>query len=281
MILENVNGLSINVEIAGDGDTSLLFIHGFAGSAEDWNEIVEALSGDFKLVSIDMPGFGKSAKPDEPEYYSQSFGRAVITSVIKQLGLDKVILVGYSMGGRFALDVVAADSQSVIGLILESSAPGIEDEEQRELRVLSDTALANAITEKGMEWFVNYWSGIDLFQSQKELSELKMLQQDHRRLRNTTIALTNSLRAFGAGVMEPLWNYLHTIDVPILLLTGELDSKFTAINGRMSVMFPLCKHIVVKNTGHNIHLENPSEFVNLLKDFITEFVQPDRVEPWQ
>jgi 2-succinyl-6-hydroxy-2,4-cyclohexadiene-1-carboxylate synthase len=281
MILENVNGLSINVEIAGDGDICLLFIHGFAGAAEDWAEIVDALSDNFKLVSIDMPGFGKSAKPEEPEYYTQAFGRTVITSIIKQLGLNQVVLVGYSMGGRFALDVVASDSQSVIGLILESSAPGIEDEEQRELRVSSDTALANAIAEKGMEWFVNYWSGIDLFQSQKELSELKMLQQNHRRLKNSTIALTNSLKSFGAGVMEPLWNYLHTIDVPVLLMSGELDTKFTAINSRMSVMLPLCKHIVVKNTGHNIHLENPSEFVNLLKDFITEFVQPDRVEPWQ
>jgi len=128
-----------------------------------------------------------------------------------------------------------------------------------------------------MEWFVNYWSDTDLFQSQKALSELKQMQQNHRRLKNSPAALAQSLRAFGAGVMEPLWNYLYTIDVPVLLITGELDIKFTAINGRMSVMFPLCKHAIVKNAGHNVHLENPTEFVNLINDFINDFVKQDKV----
>ncbi len=277
MIFENVNGLSINVEISGEGDISLIFIHGFAGSTEDWNEIVEMLSGDYKLVRIDMPGFGKSGKPENPEYYSQSFGRAIISTIIKKLNLGKIIIVGYSMGGRFALDAVASDSQSVIGLILESASPGIDDDEQRELRVAADTALADAILQRGMEWFVNYWSEIDLFQSQKALSELKLMQQNHRRLKNSPAALAQSLRSFGAGVMEPLWNYLYTIDVPVLLITGTLDTKFTAINGRMSVMFPLCKHVVVQNAGHNVHLENPTEFVNLINDFINDFVKQDKV----
>jgi 2-succinyl-6-hydroxy-2,4-cyclohexadiene-1-carboxylate synthase len=280
MILENINGLSIYVEISGEGDISLLFLHGFAGSTEDWNEIVESLSGDYKLVRIDMPGFGKSDKPDTPECYTQAFGSSVVTAIIKKLSLDKVILVGYSMGGRFALDVVASDSQSVIGLILESASPGIDDDEQKELRARADTALADAITQKGMEWFVNYWSEMDLFQSQKSLSELKQMQQNHRRLENSPAALAQSLRSFGAGGMDSLWNYLYTIDVPVLLVSGELDAKFTAINSRMSAMFPLCKHVIVKKAGHNIHLENPSEFVNLLKDFINDFVKPDKVEPW-
>ncbi len=277
MIFENVNGLSINVEISGEGDISLVFIHGFAGSTEDWSEIVESLSGAYKLVRIDMPGFGKSDKPDDPGCYTQSFGSSVISTIIKKLNLGKIIIVGYSMGGRFALDVVASDNQSVIGLILESASPGIDDEEQRELRIAADTALADAILERGMEWFVNYWSEIDLFQSQKKLSELKQMQQNHRRLENSPTALAQSLRTFGAGVMEPLWNYLYTIDVPVLLLSGEIDTKFTAINGRMCVMLPLCKHVIVKNAGHNIHLENPSEFVNLVNDFINDFVKPEKV----
>lgn len=280
MIFENINGLSINVEISGEGDISLIFIHGFAGSAEDWNEVVDLLSGNFKLVRIDMPGFGKSDKPDDPGCYVQSFGSSIISAIIKKLNLGKIVLVGYSMGGRFALDVVASDSQSVVGLILESASPGIDDDEQKALRAAADNAFADAITLRGMEWFVNYWSEIDLFQSQKSLSELKLMQQNHRRLKNSPAALALSLRAFGAGVMEPLWNYLYTIDVPVLLLSGELDTKFTAINSRMSVLFPLCKHIIVKNAGHNIHLENPSEFVNLLKDFINDFVKPEKVEPW-
>jgi 2-succinyl-6-hydroxy-2,4-cyclohexadiene-1-carboxylate synthase len=281
MILENINGLSINVEISGEGDISLFFIHGFAGSVEDWHEIADALSADFKIVCIDMPGFGKSDKPDSPEFYTQLFGRTVITSVIKQLSLSQVILVGYSMGGRFALDVVAAESQSVVGLILESSSPGIDDDEQRELRVKADNALAHAITEKGMEWFVNYWADLGLFQSQKALPEIKRMQQNHHRLENSPLALAHSLTSFGTGMMEPLWNYLYTIDVPVLLMSGELDSKFSSINGRMSVMFPLSKHVMVKNTGHNIHFENPAEFVTLLKDFVNKFVITNKVEPWQ
>jgi 2-succinyl-6-hydroxy-2,4-cyclohexadiene-1-carboxylate synthase len=80
--------------------------------------------------------------------------------------------------------------------------------------------------------------------------------------------LANSLRGSGTGKMKPLYEYLKNIRAKVLLITGELDTKFTDINSGMGKLFPNAKHEIIKNAGHNTHLEEPERFIGILNDFL-------------
>ena len=89
--------------------------------------------------------------------------------------------------------------------------------------------------------------------------------------RGQKMGLINSLKGFGTGVMPPLHDKLHLIKCKTLLVTGELDTKFTQINSELVKSFPSAKHVVVKNAGHNVHFEKPTVFTNKLNSFLSEF----------
>ncbi len=68
--------------------------------------------------------------------------------------------------------------------------------------------------------------------------------------------------------MISVWERLRLLQIPTLLITGEEDKKFTSINTEMVKLIPGAKHVVVENAGHNVHLEKPEVFVNLIKEFL-------------
>ena len=73
---------------------------------------------------------------------------------------------------------------------------------------------------------------------------------------------------FGQGQMENLWNNLSRIKIPTLLLTGALDTKYISIQQEMVKLFPNSSHKIIEDAGHNLHLEKPEVFVNLVRDFL-------------
>ena len=248
--------------------TPVLFLHGFTGSSYDWNFLFNKFSENFYPLALDLIGHGKTDSPDDPDQYTCTSIVRHIDSVLTSLQLEKIIIAGYSMGGRAALSYSLKHQHRVRAAILESATAGIEEFEAKKERVEHDLLLAEQIRSEGIEAFLEYWLNQPIFSTLQEIQNISDLRKD--RTNNTVIGLANSLSAFSTGLMNSYWNDIHKLEFPILLLTGEKDEKYTSLNKRMLTHFINAQHIIIPQTGHNTHLEKPELFTNLVLDFFEQ-----------
>ncbi len=270
----DLHGIPLNVEAHSSGSGSsdyIFFLHGFTGSSGDWKNIITSIDSRFNIAAVDLIGHGKSSSPENISLYSAGSIVEQIGMIVKHFTEEKIFLAGYSMGGRASLSFAVNHPEMLRGLILESTSAGIKKEKQRTERVKLDNELADFVESHSIEEFVEYWMNVDLFASQKNLPKEKLDEVRKLKLRNSKTGLANSLRGFGTGKMPFLLDQIKKIKCKTLLITGELDSKFTSINSEMVDVFPDAKHIVIKKAGHNTHLEKPAEFAGVINTFLREF----------
>ncbi|NWJ48093.1 MAG: 2-succinyl-6-hydroxy-2,4-cyclohexadiene-1-carboxylate synthase [Chloroflexi bacterium] len=248
--------------------TTLALLHGFTGSAASWNPHIVAFSDVADVLAVDAPGHGNSPAPADPALYSLPHTTEAFLKLLDILNLSRVVLLGYSMGGRQALHIATTAPERLEKLVLESATPGIIDPAERVARRESDGKLADFMEREGLETFVNHWENIPLFASQKQLSLTVRAAQRVQRLQNNPVGLTNSLRGAGTGTQEPLHAKLKKLQIPALLIAGELDLKFCAIAQQMHELIPQSHLEIVQEAGHTVHLEKPDEFDRLVLDFL-------------
>lgn len=246
----------------------ILFLHGFSGSSNDWIKVTELIDSKFNLAAIDLIGHGESSSPTDLSYYKVDSITDIIKTAVQVFQKDKVILCGYSMGGRAALNFAIRNMAIVKALILESSTAGIANENERHLRVKKDYELAQFILNHPVSEFADYWMNLDLFDSQTKLDRITLDEIRNTKLKNNPVGLANSLIGFGTGAMPVLINELKNLNTKTLLITGLLDPKFSEINKLMSELLPFSEHISIEGTGHNTHLENPNKFCEVLNSFL-------------
>ncbi|WKA56066.1 2-succinyl-6-hydroxy-2,4-cyclohexadiene-1-carboxylate synthase [Planococcus shixiaomingii] len=263
-----VNGVRYHVEIANENkQQTVVFLHGFTGSIKTWQSIVEQLR-DFKVVLIDLIGHGQSESPDLAERYGMNQQIADLEAIFTKLALTDFVLVGYSMGGRTALAYACAYPERLEALILESASPGLRTEEEQKERQDRDAALAKRILRDGIPTFVNFWQEIALFDSQKQLPEQVKQAVREERLAQNPNGLANSLVGMGTGSQQSYWEDLSRLAMPVLLVAGALDLKFTGINKKMLAVLPNARLEIVE-AGHAIHVEKPLEFATIVKEYLT------------
>ncbi len=267
--LVQVNGIQLGVELRGEATKGcLVLLHGFTGSAVAWGSHLDTLAASgTRIIAFDLLGHGQSAAPTEPQRYAMEHCQADILAALHELGVceGEATLLGYSMGGRIAL--YTALSGFFRALILESASPGLASPVEREQRRASDEALAASIEREGIAWFVDQWEKLPLFASQRSLPFAHREALHMQRLHNRAIGLANSLRGVGVGVQPALHARLPTVDIPVLLITGELDQKFCAIARQMAQQLPQSQLHIIPGAGHAVHLERPREFDDLVRDF--------------
>jgi 2-succinyl-6-hydroxy-2,4-cyclohexadiene-1-carboxylate synthase len=267
----HVNGVRLGIEQRGETKNSnqtLVMLHGFTGSAAGWGHQMDILA-DYGLhvIAIDLPGHGQSDAPDDAKRYSIEHCQKDILAALQELGMNKgqAIILGYSMGGRIAL--YTAFSGFFRALILESASPGLEDPVEREKRRSSDESLAARIELEGVPAFIEHWESLPLFASQSTLP-FECREALHRqRLQNNATGLAQSLRGVGTGVQPSLYARLPTLRIPVLLIAGALDTKFTAIAKHMAQALPQSQLHIIPAAGHTVHLEQPQLFTSLVGDF--------------
>ncbi|MCC0177585.1 2-succinyl-6-hydroxy-2,4-cyclohexadiene-1-carboxylate synthase [Waterburya agarophytonicola K14] len=257
----------INYVLIGDRNKPvILFLHGFMGSCEDFGEVINLLNKDFCCLSIDLPGHGKTEVKSDLDYYMPKLAVAII-QLLEQLSIPQCFLVGYSMGGRLALYLAIYFPQYFPKVILESASPGLKTKAERKKRIKQDLKLANKLETENFAFFLQQWYQNPLFTF--FIKHPNYPQAIARRLNNNPHKLAKSLRYMGLGAQPCLWEQLEFIRVPILLIVGELDPKFVAINQKINSLSPLLEIEIVKLTGHNVHFEQPIKFSQLLIDFLT------------
>lgn len=173
------------------------------------------------------------------------------------------ILIGYSMGARMALHVALQHPNMVSQLVLISGTPGLKTESERMARIQSDNELADHIEKTDTQAFIDEWLALPIFSG---LS--KKTNQRSDRLQNSPKGLADSLRFAGTGTQEPLWSNLQQLSMPVHLIVGEHDLKFTAIAAEMKPLISTSEMTVVANVGHTVHLEDPTTTSQILDSII-------------
>ena len=266
---QQVRGLQYYYLTQGDGQEDVVFLHGFLGSHAIFNEGLSEidLASTHRLISVDLLGHGSSEGAELHYRFSAKEQVADLAYFIRHYCQKPVILVGYSMGARLALSIATQHPNLCKGLVLESGHFGIPSETERQSRQSLDAQRADKIM-SDYSSFLRYWEDISLFNTPHARainSAYKQIQQNQQ-----PIWIANSLLGFGAGTMPCVENRLTSIRLPVLLLVGEDDSKFKAINQRMHLMLPYSYLSITKGAGHRVHWDNPKTWRKEIKLFISQ-----------
>jgi 2-succinyl-6-hydroxy-2,4-cyclohexadiene-1-carboxylate synthase len=237
------------------------------GDSNEFNEVIALLSAQFCCLTVDLPGHGKTRVLGGDECYTMSNTAQALINLLEQLNVKQCFLVGYSMGGRLALYLNLHFPQCFSKVVIESASPGLKTQGDRVERTQRDIELAQELEKSNFSSFLSNWYEQPLFVSLKKHPEFKSLIAS--RLQNHPLELAKSLRNMSTGCQPYLWEELKKNRNPLLLLVGEYDAKFIAINSEMARLCKSAKLEIVNNCGHNIHFENPKIFVENVQFFLT------------
>ena len=235
---------------------SLVLLHGFSGTRRAWDAVVERLDPERYLpLALDTPGHGEAADVEAPITFPGCVADVLAASP------ERFVLCGYSQGGRIALHVALAAPERVSRLVIVSASPGIEDAGERAARSRADHLLADELESAPFEGFIERWRTQPLFAADPpEVGELARADQR----RNDPNALATVLRGIGTGEMEPLWDRLGELRMPVSVIAGDRDAKYCAIGERMVALLPKAQLTVLAG-GHGLPLENPAGLVQTLQ----------------
>ncbi len=263
-----LNGSKYNVEIEGNGP-AILLVHGFTGSASTWKTSRDYLSG-MTTIAPDLLGHGDSDCPPERDRHSMPAAVDDLVCLIRKLSFGRVIVLGYSMGGRLAMHLALRAPEIVEALVLESTSAGIESRQERLARATSDEQLADEIERDGIAAFVARWEALPLFASQVNLPAAARESLRRQRLKQSPHGLASSLRGMSVGFQESLWTRLSELSMPELIIAGALDRKYCDIARTMSEAVPDARLSIIPDAGHAVHLERPSAFWQTVRTFLAD-----------
>lgn len=237
-------------------------LHGFLGAPSLWSPVfaAAALAGlPSRLEHAWLPGHGP-----EPWWLPGATFAQVIDAFAPTLPAG-AWLVGYSLGARVALGLLAQHPERFAGASLIGAHPGLEDPPERAERVAWDEAQAREIEARGLPAFVERWQGLPIFATQATLPESTLQAQRAARLAHQPQAVAWAMRALGLGAM-PAYGRDFTGDRPLRLITGSLDPKFTTLAARALTRWTGATHHILAGVGHNAPLEAPDALAETLRE---------------
>jgi len=237
----------LNYTILGNQNKeSILILHGWGRSSKDWVDIGVEFSNDYKVILLDLPGFGGSSLPAKSIFDIYDFQK-IVSEFINNLHLNKVTLIGHSFGGKIGI-VLAAKSNILKKLILINSS-GIET--------------------KQLNIVILNWLASNLKPLIKILPEL---------VRDKIFSMISSRDYLESGEMKETFkrivkqdvsNDARKVNCPTLLVWGEND-KEVPISSTKILNRLIRKSVlrVVWNSGHDPHLTDSKKLLYLLREYL-------------
>jgi 2-succinyl-6-hydroxy-2,4-cyclohexadiene-1-carboxylate synthase len=235
----------------------VVFIHGFTQTGRSWCDVAERVASlGYEVAVVDLPGHGESASV-----------RADLRRSADLLAstTGAATYVGYSLGGRVALHLAIMYPHVVHRLALLGATPGIIDDDERAARRSADEVLSSRIVDIGVEAFLAEWTVQPLFAG---LTITDAERAD--RLRNTATGLASSLRLCGTGTQVPLWDRLLELNMPVLAMAGDGDTKFAPIAERVAQTVPDGRFALIHGATHAAHLQQPAQVAARLEFWLAD-----------
>ncbi len=233
----------------------LVLLHGFTGGPESWEAVVGAMKSFPPILAPTLLGHGKD------EAHASNFHAEVdrLADAVRRWGEPLPHLVGYSLGARLGLSLLARHRDLFGSATLIGVNPGLSSEDERAARREADGELAMSLRSGSLSSFVARWERLPLFASQRALPSALQEAQRALRLSQDAEGLALSLDRLGLGVMPPLWEPARRISAEVELLVGAEDAKFRALGSRLLSCLSRGRLDVVAGAGHNLPLERPDE----------------------
>ncbi len=262
-----VNGQLVHIEQAGRGEAVLL-VHGFGGSTYSFRHVLPALADSFRVVALDLAGFGWTERPRQMEAYTLEGQARLVLGVADALGIHSFHLVGHSYGGGISLWIAAHHPDRLRSLTLvDSTLPAYSAARRRRFAAvrplvsvfLRTFALRPSFIRRGLERSVH----------DPALVTDEVVHEYLRRL-----AVEGAVDAY-RGLTAPLRGPAPQVDLaalrlPTLVLWGADDPLLAAHYGeRAAQKIPGARFVAIPECGHLPMEERPEAFLAALVPFLT------------
>jgi pimeloyl-ACP methyl ester carboxylesterase len=252
----SVDGLKLHSSSAGKGSAALIFVHGWTCDDSSWSAQVPEFAKKYRVLTLDLPGHGKSAVPAQDKFSIGLFARAV-DAVRAEAGVDRVVLVGHSMGAPVIREYARLYPQHVAGLV---AVDGPLD-----MRGFGEARAGRAAFTpppmtgpEGLKQREQMIKGMFTPQTAKPL-------QDH--ILKMMLGAPEATAAGAMGAMfDPAMNRTAVITVPALAVYAGTNTIPDLATVRQVV--PKFEAMQIAGTGHFVMMEKPVEFNALLSGFL-------------
>lgn len=221
----------------------LLFLHGFLGQKEDWDPLLSYLSSSSEIKAIDLP-----------------YRATDIALAVKEIAPKAKIVVGYSAGGRIALELKARFPNDYGKIIALSAHPGLKTEQEKIARLKIDEQWIEMLKKGPFAEFLEKWYGQDLFQSLKNSPHYDEILK-RRKMQNPE-DLAHFLTHFSIAKKQA-----PQISPETIFIHGKLDLKYGKL---YRTLVPIEKIFTIENAGHAAHIENPQGSASVIQGAIDE-----------
>jgi pimeloyl-ACP methyl ester carboxylesterase len=251
-----VQGLSLNVEKSGSGEPTLVFLPYWGGTSRTWNKVIAELKDRFTTVAYDPRGWGQSDKSAAGYTLADLADEAL--SLIQTLGIKSYVLVGHSGGGKVSQLIASRHPEGLQGLVLVAPAPPTPQRFPNEMR---ETQIHAYDTREGVLETIRFLSA-----RMPDLSVVEQIVEDSMSgSREATLAYPT------ASILEDISSEVSKIDVPTLVLAGELDRLDPIEQHKREVVarIPNAQFAIVKGSGHLIPVDEPVQLAKEIAGFVT------------
>lgn len=260
-----IDDIIINYNDLGEGKLPILFIHGFPFDKSSWQFQLDHLQGSHRVISYDIRGFGKSTVNDEKT--SVPLLADDLIKFMDALQLPKAIVCGLSMGGYILLNALNRYPKRFAAIILSDTQCIADTPEGREKRHKNIQLIeSGGIAEYTEASLKNLFCTQSFTTKKEEIAHIKnvILTTSPKTLIDTLSALAHR---------EEMCYILDKINIPALILAGKEDMLIPVKQSEfLHQQIPRSILHFIDKAGHLPHLEQPTEFNRLVKDFAMSMV---------
>ncbi|MCP4004363.1 MAG: alpha/beta hydrolase [bacterium] len=241
----DVGGHKLRLSVAGNGPPDFLCLHGLVDRIEIWKRLVGPLSERGRVACIDQRGHGESEAPPGP--YRREDLASDVSATIRELGAEKVVLVGHSMGGIISMTTALSHPEQVAGLVLIGTA--------------------SQCNEKTAGWYER------IAQAGEKDGNAGLAQAIYRGRGNKVIegdaqGIADVTRTLKSLYEDPLTPKLSAITCPVLLIVGDKDPMGPKASSIIAARFPDAELVTVADCGHWVHVEEPEAVLDAIDRFL-------------
>jgi pimeloyl-ACP methyl ester carboxylesterase len=262
------NDIMTYYEIHGEGNP-LIFIHGGLVTSTMWQPQVDYFSRNFKVITYDVRGHGKTGVSPLRKYSVELFADD-LEKLLEKLKIEKPIICGLSLGGMIAQAYATKYPQDLRALILSDTAISTSLTYWDKLMVyilFPKWMMLPTLRMMGVKNFIKFSFWIAKFTRGKEWIGKNEIE-DYEKNEMLKMDKKEYLKVFGA-IYDFKLQELSKIKVPVLIINGEFESKSVFKHSeKMKELIDNSSTAVIPKAGHTSNLENPEEFNRTLEEFL-------------